>query len=93
MANVPADRLSPEAPFTYSAVDYFGPFYIKESRKMLKRYGVLFTCMSCRAIYLENANSLEAPSLMRCDDLFQHEGLCGNYGPTEEQILLELKES
>lgn len=45
MADLPQDRLEPSPPFTYAAVDFFGPFYVKEGHKELKRYGVLFTCM------------------------------------------------
>ena len=45
MSDLPADRIEQAPPFTYSAVDYFGPWYIKEGRKEMKRYGVLFTCM------------------------------------------------
>ena len=30
MADLPSDRLEQVAPSTFSAVDYFGPFYIKE---------------------------------------------------------------
>ena len=33
MADLPKDRTEPVPPFTYSAVDYFGPFFIKEGRK------------------------------------------------------------
>ena len=62
MADLPADRLTPTPPFTYCAVDYFGPWYVKEGRKELKRYGVLFTCLVTRAIHLEVANSLETDS-------------------------------
>ena len=36
MADVPEDRTKPAPPFTYSAVDYFGPFTIKKGRKELK---------------------------------------------------------
>ena len=64
MADLPSDRLEQVAPFTFSAVDYFGPFYIKEERTELKRYGVLFTCMASRAIYLESASSLTTDSVL-----------------------------
>lgn len=62
MADLPADRLTPAPPFAYCAVDYFGPWYVREGRKELKRYGVLFTCLVIRAIHLEVANSLETDS-------------------------------
>ena len=38
MADLPEDRLEPSPPFTYSAVDYFGPWLVKEGRKNVKRY-------------------------------------------------------
>ena len=62
MADLPKDRTEPVPPFTYSAVDYFGPFFIKEGRKEVKRYGVLFTCMSSRAVHIETSNTLETDS-------------------------------
>jgi hypothetical protein len=49
MADLPKDRLTSGA----------GPCLIKDGRKELKRYGVLFTCLNSRAIHLESANSLE----------------------------------
>ena len=69
MADLPSDRLEPARPFTYCAVDYFGPWYIKDGRKELKRYGVLFTCLASRAIHLEVAKTLETDSfinVLRC---------------------------
>ena len=66
MASLPNDRLESSPPFTYCAVDCFGPFYIKEGRKELKRYGVLFTCMSCRAVHVETVNTMETDSFINC---------------------------
>ena len=64
MAELPTDRFEQVPPFTFSAVDYFGPFYIKEGRKEMKRYGVLFTCIASRAIHLEIATSLTTDSFL-----------------------------
>ena len=64
MSDLPEDLLESTPPFTYCAVDYFGPFVIKERRKELKRYGALFTFMSSRAIHIEIANSLETDSFI-----------------------------
>ena len=64
MAVLPPDRLEPAPPFASCAVDYFGPFIIKERRKELKRYGVLFTCMAWRAVHIEVAASLETDSFI-----------------------------
>ena len=64
MADLPEDRLEPSPPFTFSAVDYFGPWFVKEGRKQLKRYGVLFTCLCSRAIHLEVSNTLSTDSFI-----------------------------
>ena len=66
LADLPEDRLEPAPPFTYCAVDLFGPWYIKEGRKELKRYGVLFTCLACRAVHVETTNSLSTDSFINC---------------------------
>lgn len=56
MSDLFVDRFVVEVFFMYSGVDFFGLFYIKEGRKELKRYGVLFICMFLRVVYLEIVN-------------------------------------
>ena len=63
MADLPEARLGYEAPpFIHSGVDYFGPIQVRHSRKTEKRYGVLFTCLTTRAVHVEVAHSLDADS-------------------------------
>lgn len=53
MANLLEERTEMSRPFTYCGVDCFGPFIVKEGRKELKRYGLLFTCLCSRAVHTE----------------------------------------
>lgn len=70
MADLPRDRVTPSPPFTHCAMDYFGPFYMIEGRKELKGYGVLFTCLTSRAIHLEVTHSLETDSYIDAQQRF-----------------------
>ena len=63
MADLPEDRVTPDKPpFTFVGVDCFGPFLVRHGRSMVKRYGVLFTCMTIRAIYIEVVHSMDTDS-------------------------------
>lgn len=64
MADLPEDRVEQAPPFQFCGVDYFGPYMIREGRRDLKRYGVLFTCMASRAVHIEIACSLSTDSFI-----------------------------
>ena len=64
MSDLPKERVAETAPFHYTGMEVFGPFYIKEGRKTLKRYGLLFTCLASRGMHLETLNSMEADSFI-----------------------------
>ena len=64
MANLPANRLGIDPPFKYCGVDAFGPLFIKEGRKEMKRYGILYTCFASRAIHIETTFSMETDSFL-----------------------------
>ena len=65
MANLPSSRVEPVPQFSYCAVDYLGPWYIKEGRKEVKRYRALFTCLASRAIHIKVAHSMETDSFVQ----------------------------
>ena len=46
-------------PLSYTGVDIFGPFYVKQGRSEVKRYGCIYTFLTTRAIHLEVLCSLE----------------------------------
>ena len=69
MAELPADRLSTEPPFTNVGLDVFGPWTVSSRRTrgglaQSKRWAVLFTCMSVRAVHIEVIESLDTSSFI-----------------------------
>ena len=58
MSELPECRLAwKEPPFSHCGVDLFGPILIKQGRKRLKRWGVIYTCMTVRSVHLEVVES------------------------------------
>ncbi|KAL2098438.1 hypothetical protein ACEWY4_007645 [Coilia grayii] len=63
MADLPTERVTPDLPpFTFVGADFFGPIIVKRGRSDVKRYGVIFTCLTTRAVHLEIASSLDTDS-------------------------------
>ena len=69
MANLPADRLSIEPPFTNVGLDVFGPWCVltrqtRGGHSNNKRWAVVFTCLSIRAVHFEVIESLDTTSFV-----------------------------
>ncbi|XP_062714222.1 uncharacterized protein LOC134290992 [Aedes albopictus] len=63
MADLPEARLAVYSrPFTHVGIDYFGPMEVAIGRRVEKRWGMLATCMTTRAVHIEVAHSLSTDS-------------------------------
>lgn len=51
-------------------MDCFGPFYVKEGRKELKRYGLLFTCLCSRAVHIELLDDMTSDAFINVLQIF-----------------------
>ncbi|XP_070067083.1 uncharacterized protein [Drosophila virilis] len=64
MGDLPIELSPYIPPFTYTEVDYFGPYDIVVGRRRENRWGVLFTCLTVRAVHLDIATSLSTDSYL-----------------------------
>ena len=65
MGDLPEARVTHhQRPFTFCGLDLFGPMEVTVTRHKEKRYGVLFTCLTVRAIHIEIVNTLTSDSLI-----------------------------
>jgi hypothetical protein len=63
MGDLPAARLTPFVPpFTFTGMDLFGPVEVIVGRSRQKRWVVLYTCLTTRAIHLEIVRDLSTDS-------------------------------
>ena len=71
MADLPENRSATLPPFSYSGMDMFGPFRIKDGRKQAKRFVALFTCFASRAVHLETTTEMSTDSFIQALRRFQ----------------------
>ena len=71
MSNIPSDQLAVnEKAFSNSGVGYFGPIFIKSSKRTrlnpasAKRYRVLFTCLTARGMQLVLAHNMSTDAFL-----------------------------
>ena len=72
MADLPSFRLDVRSrPFENTAIDYFGPLVMKYGhRSRCKAFGVIFTCLTTRAIHTELATDLSTDTFLLALDRF-----------------------
>ncbi|XP_048236857.1 uncharacterized protein LOC124112069 [Haliotis rufescens] len=65
MADLPEARLRLfKPPFYSTGIDCFGPMYIKIGRHREKRYGIIFKCMTTRAVHIDILDSLDTDAFL-----------------------------
>jgi hypothetical protein len=65
MAPLPSARIEPHVrPFTHTGVDAFGHYDVLVGRRTEQNYGIVFTCLTCRAIHVELVPNLSADTFI-----------------------------
>ncbi|XP_043461792.1 uncharacterized protein LOC122506254 [Leptopilina heterotoma] len=81
MGQLPNERINVSKPFSFTGLDYAGPFYILSSKgrgiKSYKGYVCLFVCLCSRAIHLELVSDYETKSFLAAFKRFtSRRGVC-----------------
>ena len=73
MSDLPLERLAVnQKPFSCTGVDCFGPYTVKLSKKTranaatAKRYGIIFTCLTTRAVHLDLLTDMSTDCFIMC---------------------------
>ena len=67
MGQVISERLNPSPPFYSTSCDLFGPLSIRDTvkrRTFGKAYGVIFTCLVTRAVYIDLSESYDTKGFL-----------------------------
>ena len=65
MSDLPEDRLQlGRVPFYATGVDCFGPLIVRNRRASEKRWGIIYTCLTTRAMHLEVLHQLTTDSFL-----------------------------
>ena len=63
LADWPKERINKAASFTYTGLDYIGPFYVKENKDK-KVWVCIFTCVTVLAVHLEIVDDMTAEQFL-----------------------------
>lgn len=65
MADLPPSRLRLFKPAFYSTgMDCFGPYAVKAGRRTEKKWGIIFKCLTTRAVHIDVLHTLDADSFL-----------------------------
>ena len=69
MADLPVQRTEKSAPFTHVGIDVFGEWSVihrrtRAGKASTKRWGLVITCLYCRAVHIETLESLSMDSFI-----------------------------
>ena len=54
-----------QPPFTYTSLDFFGPFFVKRSRSTTKSVWVHVCCFNSQAVHIEDVSSPETDTFIQ----------------------------